>query len=146
MKRFYEDGLRFTCRQCSHCCKDEPGYVFLSEQEMTSIAGHLSISEDEFIQEYCKTVNMGTFSMISIRERKNNDCIFLSEAGCTIYPVRPVQCRSYPFWASLVDSEEDWEREAGECPGMNEGELHSREEIEGWLQKRRENQPKMFYN
>ncbi len=89
---------------------------------------------------------MGTFYMLSIIERPNNDCIFLTDSGCSIYPVRPIQCRSYPFWAALVESQEDWDRESEECPGINHGELHKKEEIEEWLEKRKANQPKIFYN
>lgn len=40
-------------------------------------------------------------------------CVFLDPFGqCSVYPVRPVQCRTYPFWPSLVDARDDWEGEA----------------------------------
>lgn len=146
MNHIYEHGLRFSCVQCSHCCKDEPGYVFLSEKEISIIHKHLGLSQENFIKTYCKKVQMGTFYMLSIIERPNNDCIFLTDSGCSIYPVRPIQCRSYPFWAALVESQEDWDRESEECPGINHGELHKKEEIEEWLEKRKANQPKIFYN
>ncbi len=83
--------------------------------------------------------------MISLLERSNNDCIFLSDTGCRIYPVRPLQCSSYPFWGSVLSSEEQWEDEAKECPGINNGKLHTKEEIEDWLDKRRAMKPKIVY-
>ena len=48
---------------------------------------------------------------------------------CTIYAVRPRQCRTWPFWASNVASPAAWERTKTECPGSREGELISAEEI-----------------
>jgi len=40
-------------------------------------------------------------------------CVFLDPFGqCSIYDVRPVQCRTYPFWPSLLESKEDWDNEA----------------------------------
>lgn len=40
-------------------------------------------------------------------------CVFLDPFGkCSIYPVRPIQCRTYPFWPSLLEDRETWESEA----------------------------------
>lgn len=53
-------------------------------------------------------------------------CIFLDTEGkCGIYAVRPVQCRTYPFWPELVYSEAAWRREAGRCEGINRGNVVS---------------------
>lgn len=43
-----------------------------------------------------------------------DQCIFLAEDGkrCTIYEVRPVQCRTYPYWTHLISSKERWVGEA----------------------------------
>ena len=49
-------------------------------------------------------------------------CRFLDEKnGCTIYPVRPMQCRTFPFWASHFDSPEDLEFLKADCPGVRSG-------------------------
>ena len=40
-------------------------------------------------------------------------CTFLDESGqCSIYDVRPVQCRTYPFWPSLLEKKRNWLSEA----------------------------------
>jgi hypothetical protein len=49
---------------------------------------------------------------------------------CSIYPVRPVQCRTWPFWNINLKSPDNWNTEAMTCPGMNCGELHDFESIE----------------
>jgi len=43
-------------------------------------------------------------------------CIFLdSRARCTIYPVRPLQCRQFPFWSHF---KKDISGLKEECPGV----------------------------
>ena len=49
--------------------------------------------------------------------------------GCTVYPVRPPQCRTWPFWESNVATPEAWRRACAACPGSGRGELIAAEEI-----------------
>jgi len=69
---------------------------------------------------------------VSLNEHLNGDCIYYDSAGrgCTIYPVRPLQCRTWPFWPGNVSSQEAWEETARTCPGMGHGQLITLEEIE----------------
>jgi Fe-S-cluster containining protein len=43
---------------------------------------------------------------------------------CTIYPVRPLQCRTWPFWTDNLSSPDAWNRAAQTCPGMNRGKQY----------------------
>ncbi|MGO9511534.1 MAG: YkgJ family cysteine cluster protein [Mycobacterium sp.] len=66
----------------------------------------------------------------SVRRGCVGDCVFYDkEAGCTIYSVRPRQCRTWPFWQSNVGNPEAWEETCRVCPGSGQGELISAEEI-----------------
>ena len=134
---FYKDGLCFQCTRCSKCCRHDPGYVFLSKNDLTLLSSLFKISQKEFLEKYCKTVNLGMFRRISLIEKKNNDCIFWDNGGCTIYEQRPLQCKTYPFWSSVLGSLEDWEALGRNCPGVNQGRRYTREEIEEKLIKRR---------
>ncbi len=49
---------------------------------------------------------------------------------CTIYAVRPSQCRAWPFWASNLASPNAWNKAAQKCSGINHGKYYSFEEIE----------------
>jgi Fe-S-cluster containining protein len=133
---FYGEGLRFSCARCSRCCRHEPGYVFLSRRDLVALAAATGLEEPELLRRYCTRVQIGELPRLSLREKPNYDCIFWENGGCTVYEARPLQCRSYPFWASNVDSEESWERTARDCPGIGQGRLHSRREIEQWLDLR----------
>ncbi len=145
MSCFYEKGLQFECTGCNYCCSCEPGFVFLSPKDLKRLSTHLGITQDACIDTYCRTVPMGSFSMISLEEKKNYDCIFLTEKGCSVYEGRPEQCRTYPFWSSIVEDKAAWEAEMASCPGMGEGRLYTKEEIEKLLENRTSNQPIMKF-
>jgi uncharacterized protein len=38
-----------------------------------------------------------------------------------VHSVKPVQCRTYPFWPELVEHRDVWDYEAKKCPGINTG-------------------------
>jgi hypothetical protein len=101
------------------------------------LASNLSLTQDEFLEKYCVKVDMGGYFRISLIEKPNYDCIFWRDGGCAVYEARPLQCRSYPFWEHQLESKEAWENVAKSCPGINKGALHSRQEIEEWLAKRK---------
>lgn len=126
-RKWYSDGLRFTCTQCGNCCTGAPGTVKVSDEEIAALASHLGMSRRKFRSTYTRRVDGFT----SLREKENYDCVFYDETkGCRVYRRRPRQCRTWPYWRALVDSPERWEEAAEHCPGMNEGELHSPEMIE----------------
>ena len=133
---FYRGGLRFRCTRCSACCRIEPGYVFLSARDIRGVVRALGLSQQDLVDEYCRIVDLGGFRRISLREKANFDCIFWEADGCQIYTHRPLQCRSFPFWASNLSSREAWDKTAASCPGIGKGRRHSRREIETWLHKR----------
>ena len=127
---FYDQGLKFSCQMCRYCCSAEPGYVYLSEQEIFDIAQYLSLPIDQFMKIYCRAIDFGDVWQISLREKENYDCIFLTENGCSVYPVRPHQCSQYPFWKNIMESREAWENEKQYCPGIGKGDLIPKKEIE----------------
>jgi len=123
---WYKDGLRFKCTRCGNCCTGAPGYVWVTDEEIAAIAAFRGESVAAVTHKYVRDGFRGP----SLQERPNNDCIFWDRAkGCTIYPVRPRQCRTWPFWESHVKTPADWDRLREACPGAGQGELISAEEI-----------------
>jgi Fe-S-cluster containining protein len=135
---FYSGGLRFACTRCSSCCRGGPGYVFLTKNDLSSLLSRLSLDFKSFFARYCRLVEIetGRFA-ISLREKPGYDCIFWEGEGCSVYEQRPVQCSTFPFWATILDSQEAWKDAARDCPGMDRGELCSRDHIEECLWRRR---------
>ena len=64
----------------------------------------------------------------SIKEKENYECVFYNN-GCSIYSVRPNQCKTYPFWVKNMRNEKIWEAEKKLCPGIGKGKLYTEKEI-----------------
>lgn len=129
---FYIEGLQFECQRCSRCCRHEPGYVYLSRNDLLGLSNHLKMSEEDFIRNYCRrAARAGGFSL-SLIEKDNFDCIFWESGICIVYDARPFQCRSYPFWDNYLASKHAWKGLSESCPGVNQGRLHTFEMIEHW--------------
>lgn len=136
MSTFYDQGLKFECTQCHACCRHDPGYVFLSRDDLNLLSSGVGKTPTEFIEAFCRWVDLGQGMVLSLREKKNYDCIFW-DGGCTVYSHRPVQCRTYPFWEGPLSSAEKWKWEGRFCPGINHGKLREKAEIEAALEARR---------
>ena len=68
-------------------------------------------------------------------EKTKPDCMFLKNKGCTVYEARPNQCRTWPFWPELMNAKA-WKSEVRTfCPGVGQGKLWSKEEIEESMSK-----------
>jgi len=130
---WYTAGLAFECVQCGRCCAGpEEGFVWVTPDEIAAIAEHLGISVDEMRDKYCKREGR---RWTLIERDDNRDCIFLveDERGrkvCRIYPVRPTQCRTWPFWPTNLTSEHAWAMAGLRCPGINRGKVFPCHEIE----------------
>lgn len=144
--RFYKNGLRFECTGCGNCCSNPDGYVTLTAEEAGKIAAYLEITETEFLEKYAdldpdgNTFKLRSFTAASIpngmkmeQPPKVGDCIFLHDDRCIVYPVRPLQCSTFPFWPENVKSPYRWKIVAQDCPGIDEGRVYLSEEIEAIL-------------
>ena len=125
---WYSQGLCFECTRCGNCCSGpEEGRVWVGEEEIQRIAEHLGLPVADFGRHHLRKVGR-SYSLV---EKANKDCIFWDRNdGCTIYEVRPVQCRTFPFWKENVRSKRAWRGIATYCPGIARGTHHSRERIQ----------------
>lgn len=116
-------NYRFTpasCEACEGaCCTGESGYIWVKYSEIEEMATFLELTIEEFATMYLKKVK----HRYSIIEKPlggdNFACIFFDviKKQCTIYPVRPRQCRTFPFWESFKNNSEEVKKE---CPGIIE--------------------------
>lgn len=125
-------SLRFRCTQCGACCSGGPEYqVWLEKGEPEKIRVFLGLSRSWLYRRYIARLADGESVL---RSTHNGDCVFLDEEGkCRIYPVRPMQCSSYPFWPEVVTTSRAWNREARRCEGINQGSPVSIKKIEDLL-------------
>lgn len=120
-EKWYQAGLAFECMQCGNCCSGPPGYVWVTKREIKTIARFLGRADDWLPKSQVRRVRF----RYSLTERPGGDCVFLKRDGnqvtCSIYPVRPLQCRTWPFWTDNLRSSEAWNRSTRICPGINRG-------------------------
>lgn len=106
-----------ACSGCGgKCCRGEPGHIWVSAAEIERMASHLRTNTVDFTATCLRRVG----NRLSLRERKTateHVCLFFDEqtGRCTIYAVRPVQCRLFPFWDYYKKCREAVMRE---CPGV----------------------------
>jgi uncharacterized protein len=127
-KRWYAKGLRFECTQCGNCCRSHGAYayVYLSEADIQAIALHLGLERAEFLTRHCE-LDRGWVTL----RTTDPACTFLRpDNTCGIYPVRPKQCATWPFWTENLERA-TWEGPVSECcPGIGTGPVHAADEID----------------
>ncbi len=125
---WYQDGLKFRCTGCGDCCTGAAGAVWVDEENLEKIAEHLDKPIGEIRLMHTRMLR----GKISLTEFPNGDCTFFDgqTRSCKIYPVRPPQCKTWPFWKSNVSDEQAWQQTVKECPGSGTGDLIPLDEIE----------------
>ena len=95
----------------------------MSPEETSAAAEYTNKTVPEFIQSYASHTIHATDSrdeqlpyilLDNVESEKGPSCVFLDPETnfCQIYPVRPIQCSTYPFWSSLLENEYNWNDEA----------------------------------
>ena len=113
------------------------------------MAAHLGLDYPEFLVRHTRVID-GHRSLNEIDTEHGFDCVFLDrdtvpgKAICGLYEVRPVQCRTWPFWPEVLRNERAWNRmkKNTPCPGMGKGQLFTVESIVERLVEQRESEGK----
>ena len=107
-----------ACAACEGaCCRGESGYIWMKYPEIEEMAAYLEMATEDFARIYLRKVG----HRYSLTEKRLGEgdyaCIFFDERKkrCTVYPVRPRQCRTFPFWEQFKSDEEEVRKE---CPGI----------------------------
>jgi uncharacterized protein len=121
LKRKKGWGFSFDPSACSRCpgrcCTGASGYIWVGGAEIRRIASSVALPLSEFLQRYLLKVG-GSYSLKEKRIAKDNfACIFfdVESNACSVYEVRPDQCRTFPFWNHFRKHPGEAEEE---CPGV----------------------------
>ena len=113
-KKFNYDFDSSACNKCpGFCCSGTSGNIWVNQPEIESISAFLNMNVIDFIDKYLVRKD----NRFNLKEQLIDDeftCIFFA-GKCTIYEVRPKQCREYPFWDYYKDKIEEIQ---SECPGI----------------------------
>lgn len=84
---------RYACQRCTNCCR-WPGFVKLTDSDITAISGFLGLAEHHFIQQYTRL--RPRRDGLALIDQPDGACIFLEGRDCRIQPVKPIQCSGFP--------------------------------------------------
>jgi len=107
-----------ACDTCAgNCCIGESGYIWITLQEINSLAKHLKLSQEEVREQYLNKIGY-KYSIKEVKLTEDNfACVFfnLEKRQCSIYEARPTQCRTFPFWDYFKENTEEVYKE---CPAI----------------------------
>jgi Fe-S-cluster containining protein len=118
----YPLSVRFRCIRCGICCgdtKDKNRHVLLFKTEVEQIVKPTGRQIFNFA---VKIEDNAPYSY-EMKKRKNGKCVFLKNNRCTIYSLRPLICRFYPFELKVMHNRKYTFLYTNECPGINKGQV-----------------------
>ena len=137
----YPTEIRFSCNGCGLCCGDTPEktrHILLLRCEKEKIAKQTGMPENKFSKE-TKDKQPYCFEM---KKTNVGKCIFLKNNKCTIYSLRPLICRFYPFQLTYdLNKEMHVFDFTTECTAINQGKPFSKKEFEQLFELARETLP-----
>ena len=93
-------ATEFQCARCGNCCRGD-GYVRVDAAEMDRIAGFLEMPREEFVAQYTREPRIPEHAIECFRwlidKPDAAECVFLTNEGCRINPVKPGRCGEFPF-------------------------------------------------
>jgi len=118
----YPTTVRFRCIKCGICCgdtKEKTRHILLLRTEAEQIA---KITMQPIFKFAVKIKGKAPYSY-EMKKRENGKCVFLENDHCTVYPLRPLICRFYPFELKVSNNRKPKFLYTEECPGINKGRL-----------------------
>lgn len=85
--------IRYACQRCTNCCR-WPGFVKLTDTDISAIAEFLGLDERDFIQKFTRL--RPRRDGLALIDNPDESCVFLDGRDCRIQPVKPLQCRGFP--------------------------------------------------
>lgn len=121
MKKWFKDTITFSCTACGKCCKTKgSNRVYLNVAESEEMANHLRLNLEVFNEKYTdERLDKNGKLLKSIKQHETKkQCTFLDGNRCSIYEVRPTQCKTYPFWPQNMIGPAEWIAESQLCEGI----------------------------
>jgi len=115
----YPKNVRFKCERCALCCGDTENRVrsiLLLKIEADRISHKTLLNLDAFAEEV-KESEPYVYRM----KKTDGKCVFLKAPSCSIYQIRPLICRFYPFQLTNIKPSRYAFTYTKECPGIGKG-------------------------
>ena len=116
-------SIKFECVRCGLCCgdtKEKARHILILDAEAKKIVSATFMLVPDFSWEI-KDKHPYVYEMKKTSEGK---CVFLKDNQCSIYPLRPLICRFYPFELKFDEKKGLHNFDFTlECPRINQGKL-----------------------
>jgi Fe-S-cluster containining protein len=130
----YPTALRFRCIKCGICCGDtseKVRHILLLGTEAEQIAAATSQQISEFA---VQTEGKEPYGYEMRKTAENGKCVFLENNRCTIYTLRPLICRFYPFELKITARKKYQFLYTNECPSICKGKTLNKDYFEELFQ------------
>lgn len=117
----FPEDARFVCEKCGRCCgdtEDTVRHILLLKTEAEKISKKTS----QKIENFTQIVNGVEPYIYEMKKTESEGkCVFLENNRCTIYGIRPVICRFYPFELKNLGNDEYSFSFTTKCKGIGQG-------------------------
>jgi len=117
----FPEDVGFVCEKCGRCCgdtEDTVRHILLLKTEAEKISKETSQKIEEFTQQ----VYGFEPYVYEMKKTKNEEkCLFLENNRCTIYEIRPLICRFYPFELKNLGNDKYLFSFTIKCKGIGQG-------------------------
>ncbi|UCF45367.1 MAG: YkgJ family cysteine cluster protein, partial [Candidatus Bathyarchaeota archaeon] len=90
---------------------------------LTKEAEHIATAILRSISEFAVKINDKAPYSYEMKKTEDGKCVFLGKNCCTIYSMRPLICRFYPFELGIAHDQKHRFLYTDECPGINKGPI-----------------------
>lgn len=116
----YPRNVRFKCLRCALCCgdtKNRKRLILLLKLE----AGRISCKTSKSLADFAEKVEGFEPYVYCMKKTDDERCTFLKNNSCSIYEIRPLICRFYPFQLKSTRTGRYAFECTTECPGIGAG-------------------------
>lgn len=86
--------VRYQCQRCGNCCR-WPGFVRLTDADVTALAGRFGLEERAFIERHTRL--RPARDGLALLDKPNGECAMLDGFNrCSVQDAKPEQCRGFP--------------------------------------------------
>jgi Fe-S-cluster containining protein len=124
----YPKNVRFRCARCTLCCGDagkRTRHIVMTQTEAKTI----SETNNQPITDFAHKIDGHEPYVHEMQKDRYGKCVFLNKDSCTIYSLRPLVCRFYPFELKSEAKGEYLFSYTDECPGIGKGKVLTRKKF-----------------
>ncbi|MCW4015507.1 MAG: YkgJ family cysteine cluster protein [Candidatus Bathyarchaeota archaeon] len=121
----YPKDVGFVCNGCAQCCGDTEDTVrciLLLKTDAERISNKTLLDINEFAEQVsgCEPY------IYKMKKPEDGKCFFLENNRCTIYEIRPLICRFYPFKLDNLGNNRYIFSYTNKCEGIGKGPHHKK--------------------